>query len=51
METDAGVLFEMAVMQNEMYKSWLNAGFTEDQAFQLTRDMVSAMFTPQTPEE
>lgn len=44
METDAGMLFQMAVMHNEMYNSWVNAGFTEDQAFQLTRDMVTAMF-------
>lgn len=51
METDTGELFAMAVMHNEMYKSWTQAGFTEDQAFQLTRDMVTAMFTAARTEE
>ena len=50
METEAGTLFAMAIMHNEMYKSWVKAGFTDDQAFQLTRDMVAAMFTPQSEE-
>lgn len=50
METDEGTLFSMAVMHNEMYHSWAKAGFTDDQAFQLTRDMVTAMFTPRSEE-
>lgn len=36
-----GSLSEAAVGQHEMYTSWVAAGFTEDQAFELLKVVVA----------
>lgn len=38
-----GALAEAAVSHHEMYISWINAGFTEEQAFELLVNVVSNM--------
>lgn len=40
-----GMLTAMAGMHHEWFQAWQAAGFTEEQAFGLVREVVSAAFT------